>query len=204
MAVGVRAIASRARRKQILDTALELFLDKGVTATTAAELLERSHASVGSFYHHFEGKADVAAALYLEILESYERRLVEKLHKSRSAREGIEGTVREHLDWTRNNPKPARYLIHCREPEVAQLSEQQAHGLNRTFFAEVTKWLGGHARELRQLPSQICYALWMGPANEFTRWWLLESDRDLNRIKRAENLLAHAAWEALRSNSNAS
>lgn len=200
MEAGVRATATRIRRSQILDAALELFLEKGVTATTAAELLKRSRASVGSFYHHFAGKADVAAALYLETLESYQRRLLERL-RAKNAREGIEDTVREHLHWTRKNPNLARYLIHCREPEVAQLSEERAQLLNRTFFEHVTRWLREHAHEVRQLPPQVCYALWMGPANEFTRWWLLESDRNSNRIKRSENLLALAAWEALRARS---
>lgn len=204
MAAGARATASRVRRNQILDAALDLFLEKGLAATTAAEILERSGSSVGSFYHHFENKADVAAALYLETLEFYERQFLANLTESGGARQGIEGAVRHHLRWTQDNPKLARYLIHCREPEVAQLSEERSQQLNRSFFDSVMKWLRYHADEVRQLPSDVCYALWMGPANEFTRWWLLESDRDSNRLRRAENLLARAAWEALRSNSQAS
>jgi AcrR family transcriptional regulator len=166
MEAGVRAISSRARRNQILDAALDLFLEKGLAATTAAELLERSKASIGSFYHHFEGKAGVAAVLYLETLDAYQRLFLGNLSESRRAREGIEGAVRQHLRWTQDNPKLARYLIHCREPEVAELSEERAQALNRTFFERVTRWLNDHARQVRQLPPQICYALWMGPANE--------------------------------------
>ncbi len=204
MAAGARATASRARRNQILDAALDLFLEKGLADTTAAELLERSGASIGSFYHHFGGKADVAAVLYLETLEAYEQQFLGILNESGHAREGIEGAVRQHLHWTEHNPKLARYLIHCREPEVAQLTEKRAQQLNQVFFDGVMKFLREHAREIRPLPADVCYALWIGPANEFTRWWLLESKRDPSRIRRAEKLLARAAWKALRSESQAS
>jgi len=48
-----------------------LFLEKGFGATTLDQILELSKASVGSFYYHFQSKIDVAAALYLETLETY-------------------------------------------------------------------------------------------------------------------------------------
>ena len=203
MSVGVRATASRARRDKILAAALDLFLEKGLGATTGGDIIERSGASVGSFYHHFDGKADVAAALYLETLDLYERRFLAELRKHESARDGIEGAVRQHLRWTERNPKQASYLIHCREPEVAELSEERAQQLNRVFFDELSKWLGRSVDkgEVRKLPSDIYYALWMGPANEFTRLWLLGSNRDPHRITRAEALLASAAWKALRVDS---
>lgn len=197
---GIRVRASRARRQQILDAALDLFLEKGVGATTVEELLARSGASVGSFYHQFSSKADVAAALYLETLSSYARLFLAALGKHDRARDGIEGVVRHHLRWTEKNPKLASYLIHCREPEVAELSEERAQQLNGRFYGEVLKWLrlqvdAGH---VRKLPADIYLALWMGPANEFTRLWLLGTDRDSRRIRRAESLLASAAWGALR------
>jgi hypothetical protein len=86
----------------------------------------------------------------------------------------------------------------CREPELAELSEARAQQLNRIFYDEVLKWLRRHVDEgeIRKLPSDIYLALWMGPANEFTRLWLLGTDRDSRRIARAESLLASAAWAA--------
>jgi AcrR family transcriptional regulator len=197
---GIRVRASRARRRQILDAALDLFLEKGVGATTVEDLLDRSGASVGSFYHQFDGKADVAAALYLETLELYERLFLSEIGRHGRARNGIEGAVRQHLRWTKRNPRLASYLIHCREPEVAELSEERAQQLNRIFYDQVLTWLRRHidAGEVRKLPADIYFALWMGPANEFTRLWLLGSDRDSRRIARAESLLANAAWAALR------
>jgi AcrR family transcriptional regulator len=198
--VGVRAEASRSRRDQILKAGLELFLKHGVGATTVGEILERSGSSIGSFYHHFGGKADVAAALYLETLDAYKRSFLSEVHKHARARDGTEAAVRWHLRWTAANPDLASYLAHCREPEVTTLSEARAQQINQAFYEELSEWLRPHfeAGEMKKLPADIYFALWMGPAIEFTRLWLMSSERDPRRLTRAESVLANAGWAALR------
>jgi AcrR family transcriptional regulator len=199
--VGVRAKSSRTRRDQILKAGLELFLERGVGATAVGEILERSGSSIGSFYHHFGGKADVAADLYLETLDGYKRSFLTEVLKHARPRDGIEAAVRWHLRWTAANPNLASYLAHCREPEVTTISEARAQQVNQTFYEELSKWLRPHfeAGEIKKLPADIYFALWMGPATEFTRLWLMGSDRDPRRIARAENVLASAGWAALRA-----
>jgi AcrR family transcriptional regulator len=203
---GVRARASRARQQTILRAALSLFLDKGFGATTLDQILERSGASVGSFYHHFESKVEVAAALYLQTLESYQAAFIKELRRHGEARTGIEWTVRHHLRWTRRNPELATYLTHCREPEVSEASESHARELNRVFFEQTSAWLIPHVRggRVRRLSPQLYYALWMGAADEYTRLWLLgPCPRDSKQLARAEDVLARAAWENLRAPSHA-
>lgn len=199
MSGGIRAQASQARQQAILDAALDLFLEKGVGATRLDEILARCGASVGSFYHHFNNKVDVAAALYLETTGSYQREFLKELRRHRDARGGIEAVVRHHVRWVGRSPKLATYLTHCREPEVAEVSEARAQELNAAFFAEVGAWLGRQVEEkrVRYLSPNLYYALWMGPANEFTRLWLA-SRRDSKDLARAEDVLARAAWETLR------
>ena len=181
---------------------MHLFLDKGFGATTLEQILERSGASVGSFYHHFQSKVEVAAALYLKTLESYQAAFLEELCRHREARAGIEGTVRHHLQWTGANSDLATYLTHCREPEVAQASEGRARKLNRAFFTQTGEWLAVQVREggVRRLSPHLYHALWMGPADEFTRLWLLgPRPRDLKQLVKAEEVLASAAWNNLKS-----
>ena len=49
-----------------MNAALELFVTKGFLATTMDDVRRRSGASIGSIYHHFGSKEDLAAALYVE------------------------------------------------------------------------------------------------------------------------------------------
>jgi AcrR family transcriptional regulator len=51
------------RQAEILDAALQLFLSRGFDATTINDILDATGLSKGAFYHHFEAKDDVLAAL---------------------------------------------------------------------------------------------------------------------------------------------
>jgi len=190
----------QARRRAILDAALECFLAKGVAGATLEEVLDLSRSSTGSVYHHFGNKVELAATLYLETLESYQRGFLSRLEQLHGAREGIEGMVRHHLRWVRENPRLARYLTHCREPEVVEASEKRAQELNARFFSAVLGWLGQYAREgeIRRLPADLYLALWLGPSDEFTRIWLA-GDRAEARLRTASRVLAGAAWDALKA-----
>lgn len=199
---GIRARASRARQQTILDAALHLILEKGFGATTLDQILERSGASVGSFYHHFQSKVEVAAALYLETLEAYQAAFLSELRRHPDARAGIEGAVRHHLKWTGRYPELATYLTHCREPEVAEASEARAQELNHAFFEQAGAWLIKHvqAGKVRRLSPSLYYALWMGPSDEFTRLWLLgPRPREVKQLAKAETILASTAWENLKA-----
>jgi AcrR family transcriptional regulator len=72
MAVPVRprVLPADERRRQLLDAARAVLIEKGDRATVA-DFTERAGLAKGSFYLHFETKHDVVAALRLELLEGY-------------------------------------------------------------------------------------------------------------------------------------
>ena len=51
------------RRQAILDTAEELFFEKGYVGATIQDFLDRLECSKGSFYHHFDSKLQVLMEL---------------------------------------------------------------------------------------------------------------------------------------------
>ncbi|MBE5783810.1 MAG: TetR/AcrR family transcriptional regulator [Clostridiales bacterium] len=51
------------RKQAILDTAEQLFFEKGYAGTTIQDFLDALNCSKGSFYHHFESKLQVLTAL---------------------------------------------------------------------------------------------------------------------------------------------
>jgi AcrR family transcriptional regulator len=85
------------RRQQILDAALRSFNEKGVAATTVDDVRRLSGASVGSLYHHFGGKDELAQELYVEILLDYHRGFLAVLRRVRDPEHGVKGLVRHHL-----------------------------------------------------------------------------------------------------------
>jgi AcrR family transcriptional regulator len=56
-------------------------LERGFGATTLDQILELSRTSVGSFYHHFHSKVEVAAAFYFDTLETYQAAFLSELQR---------------------------------------------------------------------------------------------------------------------------
>jgi AcrR family transcriptional regulator len=187
------------RRAAILDAALIRFLASGVSGTTIDALCRESGASVGSIYHFFGSKERLAVELYLDILGDYLNTYLAALQNSRSARGGVEGSVRSHLRWVAAHEERARYLFNCRESEVLQESRCAVGRLNEQFYEEANGWLRAHIRggRIRSLPPRLCQALWMGPSVEYARLWLARSGETFN-ILEGERALAQAAWQAIK------
>ncbi|TGD71786.1 TetR/AcrR family transcriptional regulator [Mangrovimicrobium sediminis] len=51
------------RREKILDVAQASILQKGFSATSIEEILEKAHITKGGFFYHFPGKSELARAL---------------------------------------------------------------------------------------------------------------------------------------------
>lgn len=187
-----------ARREGILRAFLQLFAERGYLALTMADVSRRSGASIGSIYHHFSGKEQLAAALYIDALGTYQAGLAATLAEQRSARAGITAVVRYHLRWVADHRDLAGYLFHQREPEVLAASQAEVRKLNREFFAKVLAWLRDHVEsgEIRRLPPDLYTALLIGPVQEFARHWLATTTT--TPIEAAQRALAEGAWNALR------
>lgn len=206
-----RAKASDARRRSILDAALDLFLRSGVGGCRIEDLLEKSGASSGSFYHHFGSKQAVAAELYIEILDEFQQGFLAEMRSHRSARAGVKAVVSHHLAWVVENPKRAAFFFECSEPEVFPLCRDRDTKMRRAFLGECLVWLERAAAkgELRKLAPLEFYVLWMGPTLELTRAWLMNNQgkwtwmsKDQCRpesLLSARKTLADAAWHALGS-----
>lgn len=195
---GVRATASATRRAAILQAALDLFVRKGYAATTMDDLRRRSGASIGSIYHHFGEKEVVAAALYVEGLRDYQDGYVRELKRHEDAEAAVKAVVVYHLQWIVSNRELAKFLFHHREPELELASKGPLRLANRRFFRIVAGWLDDQAERgvIRRLPRDLYYGLWIAPAYEFSRAWVL--GRTTTPTGEAAAVLSEAAWQALR------
>jgi AcrR family transcriptional regulator len=193
-----RAQATALRRSQILDAALACFTAKGYAATTMADVRRASGASIGSIYHHFASKEELAAALYVEGLRDYQRGAAAVLREHPGAEEGTRALVQHHLGWVTANPDLAQYLMSSREAEVVLATRGPLRELNRAFFGEIEAWLEAHraAGRIRPLPFDVHHAILIGPCQELARLWL--AGRTTTDLEVAAGELAAAAWNALK------
>lgn len=178
-------------RTRLLDAALDRFAAEPVVSVSLEDIRREARVSVGALYHHFEDKAALVDALYLELTRGVHEMFLAELRTHPSAEDAVRAIVRLYLRWVSENRAAAGLLLGHR-PDERALRE-----LNRPFFAEVRSWWETHVHygALRPLPVEVITALWIGPAQEYTRHWLA------GQVKRAPggaaDILADAAWNAL-------
>ena len=188
------AAAPVSKRQALLDAALSSFLEHGVVETTLDELLARSGASVGSLYHHFGGKEQLADSLYVDCLSTYHDGALMQLDAATSPERGVRVIVEHHLGWIVTHTEQARFLLAYRDHEIRPASED-LRSLNRVFYGRLEAWIEQRAVvALPPLPAVI--AEWIGPTHNFSRHWLTNQIR----CSPADALpfLSDSAWSALR------
>jgi AcrR family transcriptional regulator len=203
-----RAARPASRREDIADAAIDLFLDRGVAATRVEDILSAAGVSVGSFYHHFHDKLTLAATVYLEHLQRFQSDLLAELDRHAHTEDAVRGLVVAYLRWAGADPRAMRYMHHCRESSVTEISEGEEARLKQGFYGRLTGWLSERAAtgELRALPHEHSLALWLGPAEQLVRAAIDPSehvtapdpDALVAHLTHAERVLADAAWEAIR------
>jgi AcrR family transcriptional regulator len=169
----------------------------GFLDATMEDIRVRSKASNGSIYHHFKGKNQLAAAVYLEGLSAWHEAMAKELQEHPGVLEGIYAMVRCHLRWVSEHPDWTRYLFQMRHAGIMTASEDAIAEQNRRFVQAFSQWLEPlmERGSLRRLPTELCLSLIVGPCLEISRLWLTQPDSvDLHS---ASNEIAKAAWQVL-------
>ena len=203
MSATTRTKASGARQREILLAALDCFVISGVEATTIEDIRARSGASVGSIYHHFGSKENLARALYVDELRGYQEGFLRELKRHDDAEPGIRAVVAYHLAWVSKNAKRARYLLSTREADFMTEAEDAVQEMNQRFFEEIAAWRQPHIETgaILRLPADLYTPLLVGPLHQFSRQWL--AGRATSTIAEAQSVLAEAVWRALKGSDSA-
>ena len=180
-------------RDRLLQSALAQFDAEGTVGATLEDIRREAGVSVGALYHHFPDKAGLAGALYVELTAEFQDGFLAELRAHSDAEGGIKAGVRFYLRWVSANRAAASFLLGERPAEDPALRER-----NRRFFAEVAAWWETHVHYgvLRALPLDLINALWLGPAQEYTRHWVAGRGRRVPAT--VAGILADAAWQTLK------
>ena len=186
------------KRKQIINAALKCFTESGVADTNMSVICKRSKASIGSIYHHFKSKEQLAAAVYLDGIQDYQDGYIDVLEKQTQAKDGIFKVIEYHLNWVMDHPDWSRYLFKERHATFLGENKQIFDQLNRAFFKRAADWFKTHiqAGTFKKLPPDIFVSILMGPCQVFSSQYLF--DQTCSDINRACREIADAVWNALK------
>ena len=196
MSPGTTTAPTRDRRQsarsRLLAGALRKLAAQSPASVSLEDIRREAGVSVGALYHYFNDKEGLIDALYLELTRQVQEDFLSELRSHPSAEDGVKAIVRWYLRWVSENRAAASVLVGHR-PDRGELRD-----MNRRFFDEVLTWWQTHVHygTLRRLPLDLIHALWIGPAQEYTRHWLSGHVKAVPRS--ASEVLADAAWNALK------
>lgn len=188
-------------QERILRAATRSFARDGVLAARVEDIRNAAGVSVGAIYHHFPDKQALHAEAFLWALADYQTGFSDALLGSDDAESGVKGAVRHHLKWIAANRDEAVLLLG--EPPAGATVGRRLAEQNRGFFTTVLRWWRVHAGygAVRELDPALLYALWLGPAHEYSRHWLAGRESKLpgaaSKPSAVAEALADAAWTVL-------
>ncbi|WP_206813009.1 TetR/AcrR family transcriptional regulator [Paradesulfitobacterium ferrireducens] len=148
-------------RQRIMDTARQLFVQRGYFNTSIPDIVRASEVSIGSIYHHFENKQELAKELYEETMRSF----VETMHRQTAELTGTEAKLKALVRYLyalcEDDSLRMEYMLFMRHAEIYPdhvpicLSEP---------FAAVTAWIrdGIAIGEVRAGSEDLAAGIFMG------------------------------------------
>ncbi|MEZ5549551.1 MAG: TetR/AcrR family transcriptional regulator [Pseudomonadales bacterium] len=191
-----RQDATRARRKSVLDAALDCFSEYGLEGTTVQHIQKRAECSIGSLYHHFGSKEGIAEELFLEGIDRLNQGMLRKLRRCGNAEQSVRAVVEHYCEWCTRNRNLARYL-HSRDIDFSQDARRRLQQMHQDYIRSVFEWFAPYVErgEMRRLPLHTYVPLISGPIQEYVRRWL--SGHHPNSPRKVKALFADAAWVAV-------
>lgn len=186
-------------RDLILAAALQAFDERGFGSTSMSDIRRATGVSTGSLYHHFPSKRHLAAALFVDGIESYQREFLATVLGVGGAEAGIRAGVHFHVSWARGDRARSRLLLGMMDRDLSPAATLDLADQTRSFVRSVHRWLTSYvqAGELRSLPRDLYYPVWIGPAQELVRQWL--AGRMKTAMGPAVEHLSDSACRALRA-----
>ncbi|PTQ87983.1 TetR/AcrR family transcriptional regulator [Agitococcus lubricus] len=188
------------RPQAILAAALACFDKYGIEGTTIEMIRQESNASVGSIYHHFGGKDEIAAALFIEGMRQFAQLLRERVNAAQTAEQGIKAIVYANVEWITDNPAWASYCFHHRGAVKHGKAAETFSAENKVFYQFIETWFRPHvlAGSIKLFAPPLMSALIIGATHDYARHWL--AGRTKTTLEAYKEILADAAWQSIKNN----
>lgn len=101
----------------ILQTALQLFAERGYFNTSVHDIRHAAGLSIGSIYHHFAGKEAIARSLYDYLLAWMGTIFDEIMATHHTAHDRFRAVTGQLFQLTEEDPTLIRFILHARHQE---------------------------------------------------------------------------------------
>jgi len=182
-----------ARRAQLLESALDVFVAQGYHAAAMDDIAERAGVSKPVLYQHFPGKLELYRALLTTCADDLVLRVRDAIAATSDNRERVEAAVSAYFDFVAGDGQAYRLVFESDlrgEPEAAAVVDGALTRCIDTVAAAVTTDAGLDAPRARLLAVGL-----VGLSQVAAQYWL-DSEQEVPRDE-AVALMASLAWRGL-------
>ena len=104
-------------RENILGASLVLFTQRGYFNTSVPDIARTAQVSVGSIYHYFKDKEDVARALYVGLMEGLQVELDRIAQQHIAAHDRCRAVMAMLFDLTESNREAMDFMLYAKHRE---------------------------------------------------------------------------------------
>jgi len=185
-------------RERILQASLELFVSQGYFNTNVPDISRLSRCSVGSIYHHFLNKEEIAGQLFRSGIQKFREALSEKLQPEGNLQANIQAIVITFLDFAEKHYLLSQYLWLARHNEFlsAKVRHPTVVGFDE-LGRRLTKAIKNGIRkgEIPAIKAEVFWSIVFGIPLSFMRDWL--DGYTTSTPTEIAPTLANACWAAL-------
>ncbi|MGD2118812.1 MAG: TetR/AcrR family transcriptional regulator [Chromatiales bacterium] len=158
-----QSLRGDALKNQVLDTALELFSERGYFNTSIHDIRRAAGVSTGAIYHHFHNKEALAKSLYLTLLQQMDQSIADACWQKQGCFEKCRAIIEKLFSLTLEQPRHMQFVLLAQHREY--LPNETPICSSKPFQAMKTAVVEGMATgEVRQMQPWVAATAMFGGA----------------------------------------
>ncbi len=187
------------KKNQIMQAALQLFVEQGFEATSTAAITRKAGVAAGTLFHHFESKEKLIDAIYTQVKSDMSDALAKGTDNQADARAMFHRSWKNFVVYCAENPENFRFVDVF--SNSTQISNGVAERAKKQFFDHLHELIEVARREncLQGLPDELIYSM-ITSLSVATVWHLIEHPEKLHDEIFMERAL-NSCWRAISNDS---
>jgi AcrR family transcriptional regulator len=166
---------------RILQTALQLFSEKGYDATSVREICEAAGITKPTLYHFYGSKEGVYRTLVHGTFEEYRQGVRERVEAPATLEQRLQSIARGHFEYTREHPSLVRFLLGLIHHPPSSAPATDFPRLYAEVVSDIVRMVDRGVAEgiLSEAPSDVRMLVFMGAIGEALHGYLIAGRPDL-------------------------
>ena len=120
--MSIKTAIKTSKRQQLLDSALTLFVNQGIDATSTASIAKHAGVANGTLFHHFSSKDILVLTLYKTIKEDFATQIDTFTFDEQNLKKQVKLIWKQAVDWAISNADKQQFCLQV--SQYHQLSGQ--------------------------------------------------------------------------------